>query len=322
MNNKAYVKLLTNGMYDIQEVRKAVENRITMFSKSEDEETAEVANELQVIIAKKLRDTEDSMADQIAEHVKDIPITKWLNEVRGIGPRLSGSLIGIIGDLPDNISQLWSYCGMATIPVCESCAKLSDTKSKSSKTHKKTQKIAYQGEARIIFCRKQADRRWEQHSRQKEDSKIENEEEFKEKAYNDTEAKLCQCENPVIVNVATHPRLFKGLLLTYNPFLKMTCWKISGQFVKQGSYYRKVYEQAKARYQKNESLTKMHIENRARRYTVKLFLSHLHEMWSKSEGREVNEFYYKQYGDFSGHHYIPPPYNDIYDEVTIPMAAD
>ncbi len=292
MNEKAYIKLLTNAMYDVQSVRKAVDNRINMFSKASDEESKLIANELQIIIAKKLHDTEDSICNSIAEHVKDVPIMKWLEKVSGIGPRLGGSLIGIIGELPDTVSQLWAYCGMATIPICLDC-----------------NRIAYSGEERIRFCVNQSNRRWQQNQKSDENN---NEEIFKRKALLECEAKLCQCKQPNIKNLATAPKYFKGLLLTYNPFLKMTCWKISGQFIKHGKFYRTVYEQAKAKYSVDASLTKMHIENRARRYTVKLFLSHLHEMWSKSEGREVKEFYYKKFGDFSGHTYIEPPHNDIF----------
>lgn len=295
MNKKAYIKLLTNAMYDVQSVRKAVDNRIMMFSKASDEESKEIASEMQTMIAKKLHDTENSIADSIAKHVKDVPIMIWLEKVSGIGPRLGGSLIGTIGELPDTVSQLWAYCGMATIPICLDC-----------------NRIAYLGEQRIKFCVNQSNRRWEQNQKKKDPEKKENEESFKRNALLDSESKLCKCKIPNVKNLATAPKYFAGLLLNYNPFLKMTCWKITGQFVRQGKFYRTVYEQSKAKYSADTTLTKLHAENRARRYTVKLFLSHLHEMWSKSEGRGVKEFYYKAFGDFSGHTYIDPPYSDIY----------
>lgn len=310
MNKRAYIKLLTTAMYDVQAVRKAVDNRIGAFSKATDEETKGMAEELNAVIAKKLHDTEDSIADSIADHVKDVPIMQWLNNISGIGPRLSGSLIGMIGELPDTVSQLWTYCGQANIPVCETCKKTVIKKGKPVTIYRH----AYQGDERIKFCRTQAHRRWETNQKKKDDALLpEKQEEFEDEAYKATENKLCQCETPGLRNVAPDLRYFEGLLLTFNPFLKMTCWKISGQFIIQGKFYRNIYDQAKAKYLADESLTKIHAENRARRYVVKLFLSHLHEMWSKSEGKEVKPFYYKEFGDFTGHTYIDPPYKDIFE---------
>ena len=296
MNSKGYIKLLTNVLYDVQAVRIAVDNRINTFSKASDSETQIMAKELNERISKQLHITEESTAVEISKYVKDIPIMQWLDRVSGIGPRLSGSLIGMIGDPPDTVSQLWAYCGMGNIPVCLDC-----------------NRIAYAGEERIRFCINQSNRRWEQHEKKKEKEDID-EETFKRDALLDTEKKLCQCLKPNIKSVATGRKYFKAMLINYNPFLKITCWKIASQFVRQGKFYRTIYEQAKLKYSVDLTLKPLHRENRARRYVIKLFLSHLHEMWSKSEGREVKPFYYKQFGDFSGHTYIDPPYADIYDK--------
>jgi len=309
MNNRSYVKLLVNAMYDVQAVRKAVDNRIGAFSKASDEETQLMSLELNNRIAKKLHDTEESIADSIAEQVKNEPIMKWLNMIAGIGPRLGGSLIGMIGDLPDTVSQLWAYCGQSTVPVCDACKKTVIKRGKPVVIYR----LAFGGAERIKFCATQAHRRWTANQLKKEDAELpENQETFEDSAYKDTEKLLCQCDTPILRNAAPDLKYFGGLLLTYNPFLKMTCWKIAGQFIIQGKFYRQIYDQAKEKYLLDTSIKKGHAENRARRYTVKLFLSHLHEQWSKSEGKPVTEFYYKQFGDFSGHTYIEPPYKDIF----------
>ena len=83
----------------------------------------------------------------------------------------------------------------------------------------------------------------------------------------------------------------KTVGITFNPFLKMTCWKISESFIKQKkSPYRQVYLTSKALYQKRDpKMSKMHCHNRAKRKAVKLFLSHFWAEWRKKEGLPVSE---------------------------------
>lgn len=111
----------------------------------------------------------------------------------------------------------------------------------------------------------------------------------------------------------------KGQKRPHNAALKTLCWKIGESFVKvkgkDTDYYGKVYaerrelegrkndageysEQAKAilisrpnhaqaaTYQQNK-LPDGHLHMRAKRYAVKLFLSHLWEQWRKQEGLTV-----------------------------------
>lgn len=106
----------------------------------------------------------------------------------------------------------------------------------------------------------------------------------------------------------------KGQKRPWNASLKVLCWKIGESFVKVSSYdddvYGKVYLERKAyEERKNEAgdyktqadagaarvaktteafksyavgkLPKGHLHSRAKRYAVKLFLSHLHEVWYK-----------------------------------------
>lgn len=111
----------------------------------------------------------------------------------------------------------------------------------------------------------------------------------------------------------------KGQKRPHNAALKTLCWKIGESFVKvkgkPTDYYGKVYaerrelegkkndagdyaEQAKAMVTarpthkqiatyKEGKLPDGHLHSRAKRYAVKLFLSHLHEVWRKQEGLEV-----------------------------------
>jgi len=103
----------------------------------------------------------------------------------------------------------------------------------------------------------------------------------------------------------------KGERRPWNASLKTLCWKIGESFVKQkgreGCFYGQLYDQRKAyETEKNErleyadqaaailkakpthkqadtyatgKLPKSHIHERSKRYAVKLFLAHLHEIW-------------------------------------------
>lgn len=306
-NHKEYIKLLINSMYDVQKVRLAIEGRIRAFSQSGEPRYIAMAKELSADLAELANAFEDSVEKRVAQAVKAAPIMAWLKKVKGIGPRYAGTLIGTIGVPPETVSQLWSLCGMGVIPVCDTCGK-----------------ISYWGDEKAYFLNRQVERRWEQHIK-KEESAIQDEQDFKRKNYIETEKKLCLCDEPETRMVAPQRRYYKGLLLTHNPFLKMTCWKIAGQFVRQGDFYRTEYEQRKEFYvnRDGDTLTLGHIENRARRATVKLFLSHLWEMWRKAEGMEAGQIYLqKKLGaEFDKHHsYIHPPYADIYDSIA--KAAD
>lgn len=130
----------------------------------------------------------------------------------------------------------------------------------------------------------------------------------------------------------------------WNATLKTLCWKIGESFVKtsghERSFYGPIYAQRKAfeigrneRGEKTEAAAKAlasknygkttdaynsyitgklppaHIHAGACRYTVKLFLSHLHEKWRTMEGLPVREPYIVAAGKLTGapHAKIEPP---------------
>ena len=321
-----YIKLLTNTMYDVQALRKALDNRIFAFSNHPDLSHHVMAKELKDDLSALAHEMEQVIEKRIAKAVQVAPVMRWLTLVKGIGPRYSGSLIGMLETIRrfPTVSALWSYCGMDVITICASCNKIHLT-----------------GRERHVFLDRQVKRRWAVHllkdklftreeaitlSRENPDLSdkqrevLENYGTWTFDEYQKNDAKLCRCEEPDVKHVAPKRQYFSGLLLTHNPFLKMTCWKIAGQFVKQGKFYRTHYDQQKEFYTQRDgdTLTKGHIENRARRAMVKIFLSHLWEMWRRAEGLPSGETYlqYKLGGEFARHHtLIKPPYDSIFDIV-------
>lgn len=132
----------------------------------------------------------------------------------------------------------------------------------------------------------------------------------------------------------------KGQLVNFNPDMKRICWLLGKSFVlvsgNPDAYYGQVYKNRKiletelneqGKYSelakqilidkniKDEAtktclesgkLTKGHIDARARRYAVKLFLAHLHEVMYGFEYKEAPpKPYIIAFGEHA--HYIPPP---------------
>jgi len=312
MDKGQYIKLLTRTMYDLQELRKSANSRIGAFKRKGGEANITMAEELRTLVADTLVSLEVTMSSRLSEAISDISIMPWLAQLHGIGPRYTGSLVAIIMDIERfrTISALWSYFGMHLIPVCSEC-----------------DKIAYYGSARLRFCTKQATRRWHMHSSSKKYQeslklgKAEDEETYTSKWTSKTDDILCQHEPGAfeVLMVAPRRKYFKGLLLDHNPFAKDTAWKISGQYVLQGEFYRSYYELQKARYVERDkgTISDGQLDLRARRAMIKLFLSHLWEMWRKAEGLPAGKSWLmSQRGmDFKTHKYIPPPYANTFDDV-------
>jgi len=103
------------------------------------------------------------------------------------------------------------------------------------------------------------------------------------------------------------PKRAKGQKITWNPRLRSVCYNIGKSFVMvgKGGVYRAFYDKVKAEeVEKHPELTKGHIDARARRKVVKLFLSHLFAKWYEMEGLEAPMPYIHTVG---GHtNYIPP----------------
>lgn len=241
-----YIKLVVRRMYDAQKLRIQSDLRMQrlvrdgLVIQEDAEKTFDKARKLEV-------DTEREYEKIVWREVKNLPIVEeWLGKVRGIGPRLSGLLVALIGDIGrfPYPSHLWAYCGL----------------------HVKNGKAV---------------------------------------------------------------RREKGVKSNWSDELKTTCWKIAQQFIKQGGPYRDLYDTYKpylvARELRNGSIiwgkgdkngkwkpvhvpkgiateaatfdgklpewTLGRINAMAARRTVKIFLSHLWEVWRNIEGLESNRAY-------------------------------
>lgn len=101
-----------------------------------------------------------------------------------------------------------------------------------------------------------------------------------------------------------------GGKITYHPWLRRCLHNVGTSFVRNGGYYRGVYEDRKARLQRqHEGDTEWaawRIDSVARWITVKLFLSHLWEAWCDVESITNRQAWITVHGG-GEHHYIPRP---------------
>ena len=97
----------------------------------------------------------------------------------------------------------------------------------------------------------------------------------------------------VVEGKADGPR--KGEKITYNPRLKKAVYLVGDSFIKSRSPYRDIYDKAKEKYERDPDLSKMHIHRRAARKMVKLWLSHLWQVWRELEGLPVENAYVHQH---------------------------
>lgn len=100
-------------------------------------------------------------------------------------------------------------------------------------------------------------------------------------------------------------RMKKGEKLHYNKNLKPVCFLIGTSFLKSKSPYSAIYYEAKAYYMEaHPEWTKLHIHNAAMRKMIKIFLSHLWQVWREDEGLPVSPPYI--IGKDGHSHYLSP----------------
>lgn len=99
--------------------------------------------------------------------------------------------------------------------------------------------------------------------------------------------------------------------ITYYPRLRRCLHNVAESFVRQGGYYREIYDVRKtaliAKHVADETWPPHRLDSVARWATVKLFLAHLYEEWSEAIGIHGRRAYVV---DRLGHHYVPPPQAD------------
>ena len=79
-------------------------------------------------IRDKMMEIEKDVVKYMADQAKMFSVWPWLSDIKGIGPRIGGMLLGLIDIRRANTpSALWRYAGLGTSPWCVECnTRLSD----------------------------------------------------------------------------------------------------------------------------------------------------------------------------------------------------
>lgn len=282
------LRILVETVYDFQKLRMATNSRMVLYDKFNlltPLQSADLSARVQ-----ELKMSESKILKLVEGELEGMPIyVQYLKGVKGIRAAMAGGLIAWI-DNParfPNPSKLHAYAGFGVEERCEICDKLyfrneTDRESWMSKTV-----------AKLTVARRE-----EKMSRERAEKKA--------------LSSLCSCENPKPRRVAQKRR--KGELLSYNPRLKVHCWKVAGQLLKaKNETYDPIYRKKRAEYEarpdiraKHERLAssgrtksakaslkgyKLHIHQMALRPMVKRFLTDLLIRWREMEGLPITKPY-------------------------------
>lgn len=112
--NYSYLRFLVDDMYAIQEHRIKSQNRCWALKEVLKMPEKDIEYYEQNV-HQKINHLEKWLEKEILKELKSYAIyTNWLKNIKGIGPRLAGSIIAIINDITrfKTISALWSYAGL------------------------------------------------------------------------------------------------------------------------------------------------------------------------------------------------------------------
>lgn len=312
-SNNSTARMLVDLYYTMQEVRKAVSNQCGAASRGADPTATNEANRYMLAQVELL---EQNAASWLHVYVQGHPMWPWLNAVHGIGPILAAGLVAHLGSrsLPPTVGHWWRYAGLDPSQQWLGADAL----------RAKWEAIPGDVDMRTRTLSLIVGRDPETVIR---DATVDN--------------------KTGDVKPLTRANALKSLArIPFNRPLKTLMWKIGDSFVKLGerndsAFYPKFYRRRKAEeVARNESggrrelaaktlaekpmhaqraiyaegkLPDGRIDLMARRATVKLFLSHMHEIWWLVERGEAPPKPFSM--SIQGHaHYIPPPYMHVVDE--------
>lgn len=308
--NATEARVMVDLYYAMQDQRKALANQIGAIDRRVD---AGVQHTYADLLLVQVQTTEDNAAMFLEAFASAHPLWPWFSAVTGIGPVLAAGLIAHLGGrpVPPTVGHWWRFAGLDP----------------TQRWHKSDE-----------LARMWADRSEDVETRTRILARIIGRD--PETVIRDATLDFKTGE----VSALTKAKALKSLArIPFNRPLKTLCWKVGDQFVKLGSredaVYARYYRQRKAdEIARNERgdraalaartldekpghaqraiyaegrLPDGRVDLMARRATVKLFLSHLHEVWYRVENDGA-----APPAPFSvsiqGHgHYIPPPYLDV-----------
>lgn len=111
---REYLKLVVRRMYDAQKLR--IQSDLRMQRLVREEIILEAELEATFAKAKEFEEKTEAEYEKIIRGIiKEIPVyDQWLGHVKGVGTRIGGLLLGLIGDIGrfPTVSKLWAFAGL------------------------------------------------------------------------------------------------------------------------------------------------------------------------------------------------------------------
>ena len=245
-----------------------------------------------VVPTRKMVELYNSMVDMeikaekvILEVLETLPIwNNYMVNVKGCAARIGSMILVQMKDVArfPTISALWSYCGLTSSYVIAQCEGHIDPKTKKRVgVHKMLISSDQHHTTCPVMCKH-------------EDEIVDGE----EMSFDASDKKVCGQPLTIIERVTNKaPKRRKGYHFLFNTKLKTAAWKLSNQFVKQGSdFYKEIYKNRKALDAiAHPEYSKGHINNMALRKLSKIFLANLWLNWRVMEGLPIRAPYAIEY---------------------------
>ena len=114
------IRTLVRTLYDFQDLRIRLANRLKKKKDGSDQKNVDdidiIAEAMPTLLGawKRAQESENDIEFLLEQELKVIPIyTEFLNKVKGIGPRMSGVIIGEYDiHIADTASKLWQFTGL------------------------------------------------------------------------------------------------------------------------------------------------------------------------------------------------------------------
>jgi hypothetical protein len=308
-SNISEARILVDLYYAMQEYRKGFDNQVGAIERGADQATTHVSADF---IGTQIDVLESNAKLFLEVFASSHPMWGWFKAVHGIGPVLAAGLIAHFGSraLPPTVGHWWRFAGLDPSQRWLKADALSDLwNEQEGDIDQRTRNVA------AIVGRSP------------------------DTVIRDATVDFKTGETKPLTRAGALKSLAR---IPFNRPLKTLCWKVGDQFVKLGAredaFYARYYRNRKAQeIARNEAgeraalaaktlsekpshaqratyadgrLPDGRVDLMARRATVKLFLSHLHEVWWRVE--HDGEMPPKPFSvSIQGHaHYIPPPHLD------------
>lgn len=304
--NHHEARVLVDLYYTTQEMRKRLANQVLAVERGVD---AGESHEMADFLLAQVTTIEDNARAWLGTYAAQHALWPWFAAVHGIGPVLAAGLIAHLGckPVPQTVGHWWRFAGLDPNQKWNSSAEIAkDWAALEGSVEERARVLA------VRYGRRQ------------------------ETVIRDATTNYKTGEEKQLTKATAIASLAR---IPYNRPLKTLCWKIGDSFMhlgdRQDAFYARLYRERKAiEVERNMSggraglaattlaakpnhadkesyqagqLPKGRVDLMARRWTVKIFLSHLHHVWWMLENGTEPPVPYA-IGVRQHAHYIRPPY--------------